>query len=132
MICDYLQLINKQFSEKEIIQLAMNTRGLIRADIKKYVDEYIKKETYPPVLSHPTNTCDPYTGNWKENLMDPYYLANFLKTLGFQVEVLNGFYGNSKNVFKTILGKILNIIINISKKQGIKLSPFYTIYAEID
>ena len=132
MICDYLQVLNKQLSEKKISQLAANTRGLIRADIKKYVDEYLKKETYPPVLDHPTNTCDPYTGNWAESLMNPFYLATILKTLGFQVKILNGFYGNSKNAAKTILGKILNIIINISKKQGIRFAPFFTLYAERD
>ena len=132
MICDYLQILNKQLSEKKISQLAMKTRGLIRADIKKYIDEYLKKETYPPVLGHPTNTCDPYTGNWAENLMDPYYLATILKTLGFQVKVLNGFYGTSKNAVKTILGKVLNIIIKINKKQGIRFAPFYTLYAERD
>jgi len=75
---------------------------------------------------------NPYTGNWAENLMDPFTLATVLKTLGFQVKVLNVFYGNSKNTVKTIFGKILNIIIDISKKQRIRSTPFYTLYAEGD
>jgi hypothetical protein len=46
--------------------LAKKTRGLMKDDIEKLVEEYIAsgKITYQP--DHPTNTCDPYTGNWAD------------------------------------------------------------------
>lgn len=63
--------------------------------------------------------------------MDPYYLATILKKLGFKVKVLYGYYGDSKNITKRILGRVLNIVIYIAKKQGIRIAPFYTVYGKI-
>ena len=130
MINKYLQELDKELTKKEVSQLAKNTRGLIRADIIKCIDEYLKTENFPPEPKHPTNTCDPYTGNWAEHFMDPYYLTTILKKLGFEVKVLNGYYGDSKNITKRILGRVLNIFIFIAKKQGIRIAPFYTIYGK--
>ncbi len=128
MIYEYLQEHNKELTEDEIAQLARNTRGMIEQDIRKCVGEYLNTGNFPPEPSHPTNTCDPYTGNWAEHLMDPYYLANILSKTGFKVEILSGYYGRPKNIIKRFLGRFLNVAIYISPKQGIRIAPFYTVY----
>jgi 2-polyprenyl-3-methyl-5-hydroxy-6-metoxy-1,4-benzoquinol methylase len=116
--------------EQEIEHLATLTRGMIQTDIEKAVDAYQKSGDLPPTPEHPTNTCDPLTGNWAEHLMDPYRLRDTLATNGFRVEVLNGYYGHPQNKLKQIVGFLINLAIYQLKKSGIYLSPFYTIYAK--
>ncbi len=85
MIYEYIQDIDKELTKEKITQLASNTRGMIEADIQKCVDEYLNTGKSFPELSHPKNTCHPYTGNWVEHLMDPYYLANILSKTGLEL-----------------------------------------------
>lgn len=132
MIYEYLQEIDKELTKEKITQLASNTRGMMEADIQKCVDEYLNTGKSFPGLSHPTNTCDPYTGNWAEHLMDPYYLANILSKTRFRVKILSGYYGHSENIIKRFLGRFLDIAIYISQKQGIRIAPFYTVYGRRD
>lgn len=128
IIYNYLNKINEKLSEDEINKLAECTRGMIKYDIENSVDEYIKTKIFPQVLKHPTNTCDPYTGNWAEHLMNPYELKNILLENGFDVDVLGGFYGKPLTLIKQYISKMLNIMINISGKHGLRFAPFYTIY----
>lgn len=132
MIHKYLQELDKELTEEEIVQIARNTRGMIEADIQKCVDKYLETGRFPPEPRHPTNTCDPYTGNWAEHLMNPYYLGNILSKSRFKVEVLSGYYGRPKDIIKRFLSRILNMAIYISKKQGIRVAPFYTVYGRRD
>jgi len=124
-------------SDNEVEKLGKATRGMIEGDIKKCVDEYLKTRQFPDEPSHPTNTCDPYTGNWEEHLMNPYYLKDILSDTGFKkVKILSGYYGCSfnKNIIKKLIRNtaagLLNSFIYIFKNQGIRIAPFYTVYAE--
>jgi len=129
IILKYLQSLNRKLDNNEVEKLARNTRGMIKADIQKSVDDYLKTGKLPQEPSHPTNTCDPYTGNWAEHLMDLNNLVRILSNTGFKVELLAGYYsGSSKNMITRSLGGFLNIFISVLKKQGIKISPFFTIY----
>ena len=128
IIFNYLQEFNKSLTKNEIIQIAKNTRGMIKADIMKYVDEYLSTGKFPSGPNHPTNTCDPYTGNWAEHLIDPYYLSNILSQSGFKTEILSGYYARSGNVVEKFLRGALNMGIHTFKKQGIRIAPFYTVY----
>ena len=119
---------NKDLTDNEVKRLAGVTRGVMGTDIYQCVDKYLKTNEFPLEPAHPTNTCDPYTGNWAEHLMDPYCLKEILSQTGFGVEVLGGYWSPPENSMKSYLGEILNIIIYLFKKQGIKVAPFYTIY----
>jgi hypothetical protein len=126
MILKYAPDLNK----KEIEYLAKATRGMIEADIKKCVNEYLETGLFPKEPSHPTNTCDPYTGNWEERLMDPYQLKDILSKTGFRAEVLSGCYGRAENIIKRILAIFLDLTVYIFKKQGIRIAPFFTVYGQ--
>ncbi len=127
IVLNYAQNLTKD----EVKKLARATRGLIESDIKKCVDEYLKTKQFPQELNHPTNTCDPYTGNWTEHLMDPYYLRDILSRAGFKVEILSGYCGSPKNVIKRRLFRIfLFLVVYIFKKQGFRIAPFFTIYGK--
>ena len=124
MILNY----SRDLTQEEVDRLARSTRGMIQADIKKSVDEYLKTGEFPREPVHPTNTCDPYTGNWEEHLMNPYHLKTVLSKVGFKARVLSGYYGHPKNVAKRMLANFLNLAIRIFRKQGIRIAPFFMIY----
>jgi 2-polyprenyl-3-methyl-5-hydroxy-6-metoxy-1,4-benzoquinol methylase len=119
---------NKDLTNNGVKRLAKVTRGMMGTDIYQCVDKYLKTNEFPLEPAHASNTCDPYTGNWAEHLMDPYYLKEILLRTGFEVEVLGGYWSPPKNFMKSYLGNFLNIIIYLFKKRGIKVAPFYTIY----
>jgi len=128
-----IEIISKytdKISENEVKRLAISTRGMILSDIQKCVDTYLETKQFPKGLEHPTNTCDPYTGNWMEHLMDPYYLQKVLTEEGFRVQILSGFYGAKENRVKRIVAKTLDIYISTFEKSGIKVAPFFSIYAK--
>lgn len=126
----YLQKINEKLSEKEIDQLARTTRGKIESDIKRCLHDYLNTRQLPEEPNHPTNTCDPYTGNWAEHLMNQQHLKNILSSADFRVNILSGYYGHSKNPIKNFGFKCLNLCITTFRKQGIRIAPFYTVYGK--
>ncbi|MBU4373224.1 MAG: hypothetical protein KJ714_02040, partial [Euryarchaeota archaeon] len=67
IILNFTKRLDENLTEKEIEQLSRATRGMIESDIKKCVEGYIKTGHIHKEPSHPTNTCDPYTGNWAEH-----------------------------------------------------------------
>lgn len=125
---EIIQKYAKHLNNNEVEHLSKATRGLIEYDIKKCVDKYLKTGQFPKEPNHPTNTCDPYTGNWSEHLMDPYQLKKILSKTGFEVKILNGYYGSYKNIILKLLSTFLNLVINISRKQGIRIAPFIILY----
>jgi len=121
-----------KLNENEVAKLAALTRGMMCLDIAKCVDRYLQTQQFPRKPAHPTNTCDPYTGNWMEHLMDPYKLKYIMSEAGFEVEILSGYYACSKSKIKRVLGKLLNGVIFLlgKRKQGLSIAPFFTIYGK--
>jgi 2-polyprenyl-3-methyl-5-hydroxy-6-metoxy-1,4-benzoquinol methylase len=113
-----------ELEPQEIDRLARVTRGLMSPYIEQCVDNYLATREIPAEISHPTNTCDPYTGNWYENLLDPYCLKDHLGQEGFETEVLNGYYGDPGRPRDLVL----NALIRVAGKQGAKIAPFYALY----
>lgn len=114
----------------EIEEIATRTRGMIERDIINVVNDYKITEKFPPQPEHPTNTCDPYTGNWAEHLMDIYQLKNQLQEVGFKSKILAGYYGNfdkEKKIVNHLIIPGLNTLINLPK-YGICIAPFFTLY----
>jgi hypothetical protein len=116
-------------SQAEVDSLARATRGLIASEIRKCTEKYLKTGEMPKGPIHPTNTCDPFTGNWAEHLMDVNQLASILSSGGFEAEVKVGYYGQTSNdLRKRLLAHLLNPVISVLGSKGLVLSPFYTIY----
>ena len=119
-----------KLSEKEVETMAKRTRGMREDDIQYFVKGYQKTGRLPKRPEHPTDTCDPYTGNWVEHLMDSSRLKDVLSEAGFKSEILSGAYGCHKNIFKKILGVFLNMFIRVLGANGIRVAPFFTLYGE--
>ena len=79
-------------------------------------------------LDHPTNTCDPYTGNWAEHLMDLNHLREILLDEGFEASVLCGYYGSSNRSIRTLIAVLLNTVITLLGRKGLIFANFYMIY----
>jgi hypothetical protein len=126
--------LNPGLSENQVVYLAAATRGLIEYDIKKAVNEFLTsgsvtfKQKYP---QYPTNTCDPYTGNWAEHLMDIYQLRNVLQSENFQADIWCGYYGDSNTLLKCLAARSLNLLIKSSGRYGLIFSPFFTLCGNI-
>lgn len=128
VIRNYAPDLDLQIVEK----IAVSTRGLMEQDIKKCVDEYKIKGSISYIPDHPTNTCDPYTGNWAEHLIDLKWLEDVLKGVGFEVQVLNGYYGYSSDVFRKRIKGVLNKFIQVLGKKGLWLAPYYIVFGSSD
>lgn len=120
-----------QLGQAEISRLAAATRGMLAASIKLAAEQYLATRALPPEPGHPTNTCDPFTGNWAERLMDPFCLRDLVEQQGFTAHVLTGYYGRSqRSVWRRMAGVLLNGAISLLGKQGLRIAPFYAIYGE--
>jgi len=111
----------------QIEMLATNTRGLITQDIEKCVNEFNQKGEISYIPLHPSNTCDPYTGNWCEQLLDFSRLEMILKNEGFEVKIIPGVYNINGSLPKKILKGTLNMIINKVGFKGMALAPYYIV-----
>lgn len=116
---------NSDLTENEVVLLARATRGMMRPDIDKCVDEYLKTGRKPEMPGHRTNTCDPFTGNWAEHLMPPGQFKDILSRTGFEAEILKGFYGRWDNPFMRSAAFLMDIMIYVTKGQGIRFAPFF-------
>lgn len=120
----------RSLSDSEVERLATATRGLIEPDIKKVVDEYLKTGEIFREPEHPTNTVNPYTGNWAERFLDFELLCRILSENGFDAKVLGGYYGGKTgNITKKATGVLLNMFVRTFKRMGLFAAPFVTIYA---
>lgn len=122
-----IQEYDNTLTEYEVEELARKTRGYIEVDIRNSIDSFRETGVFPDGIKHPTNTCDPYTGNWFENLMDPYHLRKILENNGFESSIRPGYYGDQNGAVKNILAHGLNWVISKSHFLGIRLAPFYSL-----
>jgi len=121
-----------QFKDNEIKELSSKTRGLKKDDIEEVVQNYIKKNVINYHISHPTNTCDPYTGNRTENLIDLKRLKKIIRKNNLKVNITNSFYSNSNNKIFNVPKQLLNLVIKILGSKNLFFSPTYTLEIQKD
>jgi hypothetical protein len=117
-------------SPDDVERLGGLTRGLMRQDLEECVDEFRREGSISYRMEHPTNTCDPYTGNWCEHLMDLDWLEQVVRDAGFSVNVLTGRYNGSGSLPKRAVKVCLNAMIQVLGRGGMFLSPYYVVQAE--
>ncbi|MFV0472371.1 MAG: class I SAM-dependent methyltransferase [Paludibacteraceae bacterium] len=120
----------EQLTDGEVSRLSVLTRGLNEEDIKKEILYYITNGTFRYKINHSTNTCDPYTGNWTEKIIDTKSLSEYLRSLGFECNVTNSLYPYSHKKFLNIIKYLLNTVIKLTGKDKLFFSPSYTLEVE--
>jgi hypothetical protein len=114
-----------QIESPEVECLAKNMRGLMKDDIEKYTGEFLSIGKISYQTDHPTNTCDPLTGNWSEHLIDLNRLKKILNSIGFSVEIIPGYYTTDRSLPKKFIKYILNCLIRLLKHKGMFIAPYY-------
>ncbi len=127
---DIIQSYCTELNDDEIKYLAKITRGLIESDIKACIDEYKQNGFVTYLNNHPTNTCDPYTGNWAEHLIEIEWLYDLLKELNYSVEIKGGFYHKPKSLTKQIIAQSINLFIHLLGKNNLIFSPYIIVIAD--
>jgi 2-polyprenyl-3-methyl-5-hydroxy-6-metoxy-1,4-benzoquinol methylase len=112
-------------SESEIDYLAIKSRGLIKLDIEKYVKEYLLTGHFNHQISHPTNTCDPMTGNWCEHLLEFDWIVATAESLDFNAQISKGRYSPDRITKRNLARWIFNIVNVSTGRLGFAFSPFY-------
>lgn len=126
MIADYAPSL----SPEEVRTLAQATRGLMRRDIERSVEEWNQRGQISYQIDHPTNTCDPYTGNWCEHLMDLEWLEGAVRRQGFRVRIFAGLYYTCGTLPKRTVKRVLNAGIRRLGRRGMVVAPYFVLYAE--
>ncbi len=111
-------------------QLARNTRGLIQRDIEKCVDEFRLLGSISYQIDHPTNTCDPYTGNWSDHLIDFKWLEQILKNEGLSVEIITGRDSLYGSLLQKTIKVLFNAMLQLLGRRGMFISPYYVVNAD--
>jgi hypothetical protein len=127
---DIIANYEPSLSEGIIKELAKATRGLNKDDIEKRINEFKKTGNISYKPDHPTNTCDPYTGNWCEHLMRTNYLRKLLENEQFEVKILSGYYSSTKQIYRQLIKYLLNAVISVCRHRFLTLSPYYVVYAK--
>jgi 2-polyprenyl-3-methyl-5-hydroxy-6-metoxy-1,4-benzoquinol methylase len=128
---DMISAYAPDLSTGVVEQLARSTRGLIQRDIERCVDEFRQRGSLSYHIDHPTNTCDPYTGNWCEHLMDFEWLKKIVKNAGFSVEIMPGRYNTDRLSAKNIVKLFLNVMIQLLGRRCMFLAPYYVVCADV-
>jgi hypothetical protein len=115
---------------KQVEKLALATRGLIKSDIESCVDEFVACGSMSYKPNHPTNTCDPFTGNWCEHLMDLGWLESAVRQSGFDVKIMPGFYGLAGSPAKGAAKLLLNGLIRLAGKKAMFVAPHFVVQAK--
>lgn len=114
----------------QVDELARATRGLMKQDIESCVDEYRERGEISYRPNHPTNTCDPHTGNWCEHLMEFGWLEEVVGDAGFSVSILPGAYFMSGSWLKRAAKMLINIALRIFGKRLMFLASYFVLIAE--
>lgn len=130
IITDYDPTLSLEVTE----QIAKTTRGLTKPGIERCIREYREhgRISYSP--DHPTNSCDPYTGNWNERFMKTGYLKSLFQREGFDLSILGGYYAYTRKMVVQLPKAILNGIISILRQNKFSLffAPFFMVYATLN
>jgi 2-polyprenyl-3-methyl-5-hydroxy-6-metoxy-1,4-benzoquinol methylase len=116
----------------EIEELAVRTRGRTDADVRSAVFTYLETGTLPDPPAHPTNTCDPLTGNWQDRFIEPSEIVGRFSRAGFDVEVSPGRYGTPDGRLKQTAATVLDCLISMFPGEGLKLAPFFLVHGSGD
>ncbi len=117
-------------NDSTVKRLAHLTRGKNVADIIACVKDFNENSVEPESPTHPTNTCDPNTGNWCEHLLNIGHLKKILSEEGFSVQILAGTHGIPTVNYKKPFAYGLNHIINNTGTIGLVLAPVFILYGK--
>lgn len=119
-----------ELKSEQVEQLARETRGLMKDDIERCVEEFRTNGKHSYVPDHPTNTCDPLTGNWCEHLMEQGWLKRKVEEGGFKAQIVPGTYPFTGNPIKKLKKAGVNTLIRLIGESSLFVSPYIMLSAD--
>ena len=116
-----------QLNKIDVALLAKKSRGLMKAGIEKLAADFLETKKIDYHFNHPTNTCDPYTGIWTENLISIKEIKNFAKEKNLRIDITNALYGYSQSKIQNTIKYVLNVFMKFSGKHNLFFSPVYVL-----
>ncbi len=126
------EIIHNSFPEIDndtLDTLAKQTRGLRKDDIERVVSDFLETGAMRYHIKDPTNTCDPFNGNWSEHLINLKELRQIIVDSGMTVKFTNSYYSYSGNALLNLPKFLLNMYLRFSSNKNLWLSPTYTVEA---
>lgn len=108
----------------------MKTRGLKKKDILIQVNQFLKTGKMDHQIKDPTNTCDPLTGNWAENLINLKHLKTIINSYDMDIQIKNSEYAYNSNKNLNYVKRIINLLIRTLNSNVLMFSPSYSIEVE--
>ncbi len=121
------EALTMPITEEALSTLARLTRGQNNEDIRKSAAVYEASRQWPTLPEHPTNTCDPLTGNWADRLLEPAKYLQLLNENGFTARLRCCYYGQPKSAAKRFVAGFLDIGIRSLGEGGVWLAPYFAI-----
>ena len=120
--------LRPELPDESVTKLVEATRGRRKDHIEEYVANYVDGSRVTLKPAHPTNTCDPLTGNWAERLMDPFALVADASNHGLSLKVMSGFWSmDGGNFIKNAMKHLSNIAISFGGTRCLFMSPYFVI-----
>ena len=128
--CEIIHDANPEIHASGLTALGKLTRGMTRSGIEKAAR--LGRGAFS--MRHPTNTCDPDTGEWAENLMTHDYIKDAVERGGFDsVKIEPGTFGQYHGTpLRRLAKRALNTFIRRSPWGGMSLAPYFIVTAERD
>lgn len=126
---EMIEKISPGLSPQDADRLASATQGKAGEDIEDTITTFVQTKQIPEPVNHKGNTCHPDTGVWVEHLLSYRQYCELIPP-AYSVSFLPGFWDTHySRVWKNLIGKILNPIINTHQKIGLMLAPFVYVVA---
>lgn len=122
---DIITKLDSSLNDDEKHKLALATRGKRSDDIAAIVSRYKKTQLIPASLNS-SDTCDPYTGNWSEKILDHNQLINVLQGHGFKAHIIPGYFA-SPSFWSTVKNSVISSFPNV----GLTVAPSFSLYAHL-
>jgi len=116
-----IQAIASDFDEQTLTNLISATRGLNKADIIAFVNQYKATGQFISKPTDATNTCNPLTSSWTERILSIQTYQTIYLQHQFELSVSAGYYNTTKKGVKKYLAIFLNELIRFF---GIKFAPY--------
>ncbi len=107
-------------------ELALKTRGLIKADIETAVQQFIESGVMPSLPKDPYNTCNPMNGSWSERIISLQEYRKLFSNQGASLEISPGLYNGTGTNLKSKLLRIINLLIPV---VGLSIAPYMMLSA---
>lgn len=118
----------EDLSVDEIENISKLTRGYRLIDMPALVDNYLKTNIYPSGIKHPTNTCDPTTGNWTERLTTQKEMQEICNPYNWLCSFESiGFNSKQKSFVKNSIWTLLNLSKTLLRSKSKYVLPLIKI-----